>query len=147
MNCRALMLLFLSLLTVQGVAVSAGDGFSLTPGGVHYHELQPGNGPVAETGDVATIHFRVWLARSGTQGQPFIESRSEGKPVSFIIGTDRILQGWNETVAGMRVGGKRLARIPSALAYGDHGVSGVVPPGSDLIFEIELLAVEKAAAR
>ena len=147
MSCRALMLLFLLLLTVQGVAMSAGDGFTLTPGGVHYHELQPGNGLVAETGDVATIHFRVWLARSGTQGQPFIESRSEDKSVSFIVGTDRILQGWNETVAGMRVGGKRLARIPSALAYGDHGVSGVVPPGSDLIFEIELLAVEKAAAR
>lgn len=97
------MLLFLSLLTVQGVAMSAGDGFTLTPGGVHYHELQPGNGPVAETGDVATIHFRVWLARSGTQGKPFIESRSEDKSVSFIVGTGRILQGWNETVAGMRV--------------------------------------------
>ena len=147
MSCRALMLLFIFLLTVQGVAVSAGGGFTLTPGGVHYHELQLGNGPVAETGDVATIHFRVWLAWSGTQGKPFIESRSEGKSVSFIIGTNRILQGWNETVTGMRAGGKRLARIPSALAYGDRGVSGVVPPGSDLIFEIELLAVEKAAAR
>jgi len=147
MNCRALMPLFLTLLMVQGVAVSAGDKFTVTPGGVHYNELQPGNGPVAETGDVATIHFRVWLARSGTQGQPFIDSRSKGKSVSFIIGTDRIMQGWNETVAGMRKGGKRLARIPSALAYGDRGVSGVVPPGSDLIFEIELLEVEKASAR
>lgn len=146
MTTRAILLLLTILLTIPGVAMSAGDGFTLTPGGVHYRELRQGSGPVAETGDVATIHFRGWLAQAGTKGKPFLESRLEGRSVSFVVGTDRVMPGWNEAVTGMQAGGRRLARIPSALAYGDRGVSGVIPPGSDLIFEIDLLAVEKAAS-
>ena len=146
MNCRALLLLFLALLAAHGAIVGADDGFTLTPGGVHYRELRPGNGPVAETGDVATIHLRGWPAQTGVRGKPYIDSDRVGRPARFIVGSERVMPGWNETVAGMRVGGKRLARIPSALGYGGRGLSGVVPSGSDLIFEIELLAVEKAAS-
>ncbi|MGD2055558.1 MAG: FKBP-type peptidyl-prolyl cis-trans isomerase [Gammaproteobacteria bacterium] len=146
MTARAILLLLTILLTIPGVAMSAGGGFTMTPGGVRYQDLQTGSGPVAEKGDVATIHFRGWLAQAGTRGKPFLDSRREGQPVRFVVGTDLVMPGWNEAVTGMRSGGRRLARIPSALAYGDRGLSGVVPPGSDLIFEIDLLAVEKAAS-
>ena len=101
-----------------------------------------GTGDVAEVGKIAVIHFSAWLDDYGTKGKEFFDSRDRGKPISFKIGTDKVMKGWNIGVAGMKVGGTRRLMIPSELGYGADGVGDVVPPNADLIFEIELLALK-----
>ena len=138
---RTMALLSLACLTA-GSAIAA-EGFVTTASGVQYRDLLTGSGEHAEAGDVATIHFVGWLDRQGKQGRQIYNTRSRTEPVSFVIGTDRVMQGWNEGVIGMRPGGRRLVKIPAATAYGSKGVQGVIPPNAGLIFVIELLQLEK----
>ena len=119
------------------------SGFLTTPMGALYRDLKAGSGEVAAAGDVATIHFTGWLEQDGKQGREFFNTRSQGEPVSFVVGTDRVIAGWNEGVVGMRAGGKRLLKLPSSLAYGSRGVDDMVPPDTPLMLIIELLALEK----
>ena len=91
---------------------------------------------------MAKIHFIGWLDENGQPGQEIFNSRKAKKPVSFIIGTDKVMEGWNEGVTGMQPGGTRLIRIPPELGYGEKAVDGVVPPHAHLIFVIELLELE-----
>ena len=125
-------------------AVVAADNFSVTPQGARYQELKTGSGPVVETGDIVTMHFSGWLDDSGSKGKAIYNSRKDGRPVSFVVGTERVMPGWNEGVIGMRPGGKRLLMLPPHLAYGDRAVDGIIPPNASLIFVIEVIAVEKA---
>lgn len=118
-------------------------GFLTTPMGALYRDLKAGSGEVAATGDVATIHFIGWLEQAGEQGREFFNTRSQGEAVSFVVGTDRVLAGWNEGVVGMRAGGKRLLKLPPSLAYGSRGVDDMVPPDTPLMFIVELVALEK----
>jgi FKBP-type peptidyl-prolyl cis-trans isomerase len=89
------------------------------------------------------MHFVGWLEERGEKGREIYNTRGRGMPVSFVIGTDRIMQGWNEGVIGMRSGGKRLIKVPAELGYGARGAQDVVPPNAGLIFVIELLNLEK----
>lgn len=127
---------------VSGAVVVAG-GFESTPQGTRYKELQLGQGTSANYGDVAVMHFMGWLANDGQRGREIFNTRNRGKPVSFVVGTDRVMQGWNDGVIGMRPGGRRLLLVPPARAYGNKAVQGVVPAGASLMFLIELLEVEK----
>jgi FKBP-type peptidyl-prolyl cis-trans isomerase len=124
-------------------AVSAAGGFITTGKGAQYRDLSPGTGEGAEAGDVATMHFVGWLDADGGKGRELYDTRRRGAPVSFVIGTDRVMPGWNEGVIGMRPGGKRLVKVPAELGYGARGVQGVIPPNAGLIFVIELLELEK----
>ncbi len=101
-----------------------------------------GTGDVAEAGDTVTVNY----VGSLTNGTVFDASANRGAAgFTFKLGVGQVIQGWDQGVAGMKVGGKRRLVIPPALAYGDQAVGGVIPAGSTLIFEVELLSVKKAA--
>lgn len=133
-----------SFLFVIGITMPslAQQGFVQTPDGVSFKELKIGHGEEAQLGDTATIHFVGWLGNNGKRGKEIYNSRKEKKEVSFVIGTDKVIQGWNEGVIGMKVGGSRLLRIPPEQGYGVKGVVDVIPPNAPLIFIIELIKIE-----
>jgi len=87
-----------------------------------------------------------WLDDGGLKGREIYDSRRQGDPVSSVIGTERVMPGWNDGIVGMQPGGRRLLRLPPALGYGAKGVQGIVPPDASLIFIIELLDLKKHAA-
>jgi peptidylprolyl isomerase len=134
---------FFILLFLLAGPVPAGNDFLETGNGARYRDLQTGTGPVAETGDVATMHFTGWLDDNGSKGRQFFDSRREGRPVTFVIGTERVMPGWNEGVVGMQAGGRRLLKLPPALGYGNRAVEDVIPANAGLIFVIELIGLEK----
>ena len=145
-----LMTILRATLLVLMLALMAGtttaDPMQTTPAGTRYRDLQQGSGEIAAPGDIATMHFTGWIDDSGSKGREIYNSRSQGTPVSFVIGTDRVMPGWNDGIVGMQPGGRRLLLLPPALAYGAKGVQDIVPPNASLIFIIELLDLEKRAA-
>ena len=108
-----------------------------TASGLKYEDLQIGDGAEAKTGDRVQVHYTGWLEN----GTKFDSSVDRGRPFEFPLGAGRVIRGWDEGVAGMKVGGKRKLVIPAALGYGDRGAGGVIPPGATLIFEVELLKI------
>jgi len=109
-----------------------------TASGLEYWDIKVGSGAVAQTGQHVTVHYTGWL----TNGKKFDSSVDAGRPFEFMLGAGRVIKGWDEGVAGMKVGGKRQLRIPSELAYGSKGYPGAIPANSTLIFDIELLGVK-----
>ena len=134
---------FLVLTAMLSVTAIAAENFLTAGKGVRYRDLVQGTGDRAETGDVATIHFTSWLDDRGGQGREIYATRGRRAPVSFVIGTDKVMQGWNEGIIGMQAGGRRLVNVPAESAFGARGVQNVVPPNTGMIFVIELLALEK----
>jgi FKBP-type peptidyl-prolyl cis-trans isomerase len=114
-----------------------GDG-TKTPSGLIYWDLRIGNGEVAKEGSRVRVHYTGWL----TNGKKFDSSLDAGRPFDFTIGNGEVIQGWEEGIAGMRVGGKRQLRIPPALAYGADGSPPDIPPNATLIFDVQLLGVQ-----
>ncbi|MCU1759468.1 FKBP-type peptidyl-prolyl cis-trans isomerase [Pseudomonas sp. 14P_8.1_Bac3] len=99
-------------------------------------DIEQGEGKAAVKGALITTQYRGWLE----DGTEFDSSYSRGKPFQCVIGTGRVIKGWDQGIMGMQVGGKRKLRVPAHLAYGERTV-GAIPPNSDLTFEIELLEV------
>lgn len=118
--------------------ISEGD-FTETESGLRYYDIVEGDGAEAATGDTVTVNYTGWL----TDNVKFDSSLDSGVPFPFTLGTGSVIPGWDEGVAGMKVGGKRQLVIPAELGYGETG-SGAIPPGATLIFEVELLDVQKA---
>jgi FKBP-type peptidyl-prolyl cis-trans isomerase len=108
-----------------------------TPSGLTIEELVVGSGAAAAAGQNVSVHYTGWL----TNGTKFDSSKDRGDPFVFPLGRGHVIKGWDEGVAGMKVGGKRKLTIPSALGYGSRGAGGVIPPNATLVFEVELLAV------
>jgi FKBP-type peptidyl-prolyl cis-trans isomerase len=106
------------------------------PDGLQYWDITPGTGAAAVTGKKVTVNYTGWL----TTGKKF-DSSVGGRPFSFKLGAGEVIKGWDEGVAGMKVGGKRQLRIPPALGYGSQGAGGVIPPNATLIFDVELVSV------
>jgi FKBP-type peptidyl-prolyl cis-trans isomerase len=127
-------------------AADAAGPFHSTARGARYQDLQPGSGVSAAAGDLVTMHFIGWLNDRGSRGKELYNSRREGTPVTFVVGTDRVMPGWSEGVTGMKPGGRRLVLVPPSLGYGARAVDNVIPANASLIFEIELLAVQPRAA-
>ena len=100
-------------------------------------EVMVGTGPEAIKGKQVSVHYTGWL----TDGKKFDSSRDHGQPFQFALGRGQVITGWDQGVAGMKVGGKRKLTIPPELAYGDEGAGGVIPPNATLVFEVELIAV------
>lgn len=110
-------------------------------------ELVVGQGAVATPGSKVTVHYTGWIydhARPDGKGTEFDSSRKSGRPFSFVLGQQQVIAGWDQGVAGMQSGGQRRLEIPAALAYGDRGAGGVIPPGATLVFDVELLGVQPA---
>jgi len=110
-----------------------------TKSGLKYIELKVCAGKTAEAGDTVEVHYTGKLAN----GKKFDSSLDRGKPFAFKLGAGRVIKGWDEGVAGMKVGGKRKLMIPAKLGYGSRGAGDVIPPDADLVFEVELLKVVK----
>ena len=108
-----------------------------TPSGLQYWDLEKGTGPEAVKKANVTVHYTGWL----TNGKKFDSSLDRNQPFQFQLGAGQVIRGWDEGVAGMRVGGKRQLRIPPELGYGLRGAGNVIPPNAILVFDVELLAV------
>ena len=100
-----------------------------------------GSGATAEKGKTVSVHYTGWLNNGGQKGQKFDSSRDRNRPFQFSLGSGQVIKGWDQGVAGMKVGGKRTLYIPSTLGYGARGAGAAIPPNSDLIFDVELLEV------
>ena len=135
----------LALLLLAPAAWAADDAFRAGPGGMRIKDVQMGQGIAAEPGMVATIHFIGWLDEDGARGPEIYNSRSEGRPVSFVIGTDGVMPGWNAGVLGMRPGGARMLLLPPAMAYGERQVQGIIPANAPMMFRIELIGLREPA--
>ena len=104
-------------------------------------DLRIGEGALATAGAHVHVHYTGWLYEDGAATRQFDSSRSHGEPFAFPLGAGRVIEGWDQGVAGMRVGGLRRRVIPPDLGYGAHGAGGVIPPNATLLFEVELLGV------
>lgn len=112
-----------------------------TPSGLQYEDTTPGSGAEAKAGQQVTVHYTGWLYNNGTQGAKFDSSLDRRDPFQFSLGAGMVIRGWDEGVAGMKVGGTRLLVIPPELGYGARGAGGVIPPNATLKFEVQLLGV------
>jgi FKBP-type peptidyl-prolyl cis-trans isomerase FkpA len=104
-----------------------------------------GSGAEATAGQQVTVHYTGWLyeeSKADKKGSKFDSSRDRKEPFSFRLGAGQVIRGWDEGVAGMKVGGQRTLTIPPAMGYGARGAGGVIPPNATLVFDVELLDVK-----
>jgi FKBP-type peptidyl-prolyl cis-trans isomerase FkpA len=112
-----------------------------TPSGLQYLDTTVGDGAEATAGQRVTVHYTGWLYNDGVQGAKFDSSKDRRDPFVFSLGAGMVIRGWDEGVAGMKVGGARTLIIPPALGYGARGAGGVIPGNATLKFDVELLAL------
>ena len=129
-----------TLVAPQSSAQAQGNMVT-TASGLKYIDAKVGTGPEAK-GKTATVHYTGWLYQNGQKGAKFDSSVDRNEPFSFPVGAGRVIRGWDEGVATMKVGGKRTLIIPPQLGYGASGAGGVIPPNATLMFDVELLAVK-----
>jgi len=113
-----------------------------TSTGLSYEDTLEGQGASPTKGQTCVMHYTGWLWVDGKKGEKFDSSLDRGRPFNFPIGAGRVIKGWDEGVATMKIGGKRTLLIPAALGYGASGAGGVIPPNATLLFEVELLGVQ-----
>jgi FKBP-type peptidyl-prolyl cis-trans isomerase FkpA len=113
----------------------------ITASGLQFEDTTEGTGPEAAKGQSVTVHYTGWLYDDGVQGTQFDSSKDRNDPFVFHLGAGMVIRGWDEGVAGMKVGGSRTLIIPAALGYGSRGAGGVIPPNATLKFDVELLAI------
>src|SRR5437868_10443425 len=109
----------------------------MAPSGLRIESLKSGNGATPKKGDAVTVHYTGWL----TSGEKFDSSRDRNDPFTFRLGAGEVIPGWDQGVAGMKVGGQRTLTIPPDLGYGAQGAGGVIPPNATLVFDVELMNV------
>ena len=110
--------------------------------GLKYTDAKIGDGSEAQKGYIVAVQYTGWLYKNGNKGAKFDSSLDRGQPFAFALSAGQVIRGWDEGVAGMKVGGKRTLIIPPELGYGARGAGGVIPANATLIFDIELLKVE-----
>ena len=115
--------------------------FQTTPSGLQFRDDTVGDGDEATRGKHVSVHYTGWLLKDGVLGAKFDSSKDRGDPFVFPLGAGHVIRGWDEGVAGMKVGGRRTLIIPPELGYGARGAGGVIPPNATLQFEVELLGV------
>lgn len=125
------------LLVAAPVLAQEAEPAVTTASGLIIEDLVIGTGAEATPGSMVSVHYTGWL----TDGTLFDTSLTRERPFTFRLGKNQVIPGWEEGVAGMRVGGKRRLTIPPTLAYGDQGVPGAIPPRATLIFKVELMGV------
>src|SRR6267142_4706761 len=132
-------------LTAPFPIARAADGaqgkMSELPSGLKYTDTNVGTGTEATKGKKVSVHYTGWLYNNGTKGAKFDSSLDRGQPFAFGLGAGQVIRGWDEGVAGMKVGGKRTLIIPPELGYGARGAGGVIPPNATLVFDVELVEI------
>ena len=151
-SLRASALLALSVAIASTTLLAAGaaaPAMAQTPGrtmttasGLQITDTQVGTGASPKTGQTCVMHYTGWLYQNGAKGQKFDSSVDRGQPFEFPLGMGRVIKGWDEGVASMKVGGKRTLIIPPELGYGARGAGGVIPPNATLMFDVERLDVK-----
>ncbi|WP_292609964.1 FKBP-type peptidyl-prolyl cis-trans isomerase [Nitrobacter sp. 62-13] len=112
-----------------------------TASGLQITDTKVGEGPSPKPGQICIMHYTGWLYVNGEKGNKFDSSVDRNEPFEFPIGKRRVIAGWDEGIATMKVGGKRTLIIPPELGYGMRGAGGVIPPNATLIFDVELLGL------
>jgi len=110
-----------------------------TPSGLQYEDTKVGTGATPQKGQTCVMHYTGWLWENNAKGKKFDSSVDRGTPFSFRLGRGEVIKGWDEGVAGMKIGGKRTLLIPPGLGYGARGAGGVIPPNATLLFEVKLV--------
>jgi peptidylprolyl isomerase len=113
-----------------------------TSSGLQTIDTKVGTGASPRAGQTAVVHYTGWLYVHGAKGAKFDSSVDRGQPFEFPLGQGRVIQGWDEGVATMKIGGKRTLIVPPQLGYGARGAGGVIPPNATLMFDVELLGVK-----
>jgi len=112
-----------------------------TATGLQYIDEVVGTGAEAKGGEMVTVHYTGWLYNNREKGKKFDSSVDRGEPFRFPLGAGRVIQGWDQGVKGMKIGGKRTLILKPELGYGARGAGGVIPPNAMLIFDVELLGL------
>jgi peptidylprolyl isomerase len=144
-GCMFLQHLFFSAILLSLTAlplVSQAAQEVTTPSGLRIIDVKVGTGPVPQAGQTVTVNYTGWLFVDGKKGKKFDSSLDRNQPFSFTLGQGQVIQGWDEGLATMHVGGQRTLIIPPDLGYGANGAGGVIPPGATLIFDVDLLSVK-----
>ena len=140
--CAALAFAIAAAATPLGRAAAATNQVIEMPNGLKYTDTKTGEGATATPGSKVSVHYTGWLYKNGAKGAKFDSSVDRGQPFQFTLGAHQVIAGWDEGVAGMKVGGKRTLIIPPELGYGARGAGGVIPPNATLMFDVELLGVQ-----
>ena len=140
--CAVLALAIAAAVTPLGRADAATNQVIEMPNGLKYTDTKTGDGAAAAPGNKVSVHYTGWLYNNGAKGAKFDSSVDRGQPFQFTLGAHQVIAGWDEGVAGMKVGGKRTLIIPPELGYGARGAGGVIPPNATLMFDVELLGVQ-----
>ena len=138
----ALALAILAVSTPVGRSDAADNQVTEMPDGLKYTDSKTGDGATAKSGNKVSVHYTGWLSDNGAKGKKFDSSVDRGQPFQFTLGAKQVIAGWDEGVAGMKVGGKRKLIIPAKLAYGEREIEDVIPANSDLVFDVELISVK-----
>ena len=146
---RAIALLGLAVITAIAAAATSAPAAAqtvgvtvTTPSGLKIIDTKIGTGPSPAPGQICVMHYTGWLYEYGNKVQKFDSSVDRGQPFEFPIGQHKVIAGWDEGVATMKVGGKRTLIIPPELGYGSRGAGNVIPANATLLFEVELLAIK-----
>jgi FKBP-type peptidyl-prolyl cis-trans isomerase FkpA len=146
---RALGALIIAVAAMLGAACAPHKAPAVPAAGqvaeLQIKDVAVGSGAVAATGSRIAVHYTGWVydaKRPDHKGAEFDSSRPGGQPFQFVLGAGHVIPGWDQGVAGMKVGGQRQLVIPASLAYGDSGAGGVIPPGASLVFDVGLVDVE-----
>jgi FKBP-type peptidyl-prolyl cis-trans isomerase len=140
--CAVLALAIATAAPLLGRADAATNQVIEMPNGLKYTDTKTGDGAAATPGNKVSVHYTGWLYNNGAKGAKFDSSVDRGQPFQFTLGAHQVIAGWDEGVAGMKVGGKRTLIIPPELGYGARGAGGVIPPNATLMFDVELLGVQ-----
>ena len=140
--CAAMALVIIAAVTPLGWSDAATNQVIEMPNGLKYTDTKTGEGATASPGSKVSVHYTGWLYNNGAKGAKFDSSIDRGQPFQFTLGAHQVIAGWDEGVAGMKVGGKRTLIIPPELGYGALGAGGVIRPNATLMFDVELLGVQ-----
>jgi FKBP-type peptidyl-prolyl cis-trans isomerase len=140
--CAVLALAIAAAVPLLGRVDAATNQVIEMPNGLKYTDTKTGDGAAATSGNKVSVHYTGWLYNNGAKGAKFDSSVDRGQPFQFTLGAHQVIAGWDEGVAGMKVGGKRTLIIPPELGYGARGAGGVIPPNATLMFDVELLGVQ-----
>ena len=133
------------LVTLSIAAAACGGGTEPNVTHLMKTDAKPGTGAEATSGQNVTVHYTGWLydeTKTDKKGSKFDSSRDRNEPFTFRLGAGEVIRGWDEGVAGMKVGGQRTLTIPPQYGYGARGAGGVIPPNATLVFDVELLGVQ-----